>query len=92
MFCEDNKEAFNDVEAGLHGMMCMPLIKTFQRSKDGRGAFNAILAQWTGVDKWEAMWKKSNELIVIQKWKGQSSYTLERFIALHRNAFATMEQ
>ena len=67
-------------------------IKPFQRRKDGRGACNAIITHYAVEDKWRAELKIQDELLHSRKWKVQSNYTLERFVAQHRNAFVSMTQ
>ena len=44
------------------------------------------------MDKWEAELKRQDEFLHNRKWKGNNSFTLERFIAQHRNAFVSMTQ
>jgi hypothetical protein len=58
-------------------------IKPFQRTKNGREAWLALTNQYTGKDKWEAEIKRL--------WKGQSNFTMDRFIAQHRNDFVSMQ-
>ena len=50
-----------------------------------------MLNQYAGKDKWEAEIKRHEKLLHTGEWKGQSNYTLERFIAEHRNAFVSMQ-
>ena len=69
----------------------MPIsIKPFQRTKNGRGAFDALVKQYAGVDQWEAEIKRQSQILHTRKWKGQNNYTLERFVQLHRNAYVSM--
>ena len=68
-----------------------PTLKPFQRMKDGRGALLSIRNQYAGKDKWEAELRKQEEMIHNRLWKGQGRYTLEKFVALHRNAFVQMQ-
>jgi hypothetical protein len=66
-------------------------IKPFQRLKDGCGAFDAIINQFAGEDKWESEIKAKESLLHGIKWKGQSNYTLERHAAQHRSAYVSLE-
>jgi hypothetical protein len=66
-------------------------IKPFQRRKDGRGAWLALLGQYAGKDKWEAEIKVQEAVLHTKTWKGQSNFSLESFISQHRNAYVSME-
>ena len=48
--------------------------------------------QYAGDDKWEAAIKKQDDLLHTCIWKGQLSFSLEGFIAQHRNAYTAMCQ
>ena len=62
------------------------------RAKNGRGAWNSLITQYAGDDKWQAELTKQDELLHNRQWKGQSNFSLEKFIAQHRNAYVTMRQ
>ena len=66
-------------------------IKPFQQSKNGRDAWLTLSNQYAGNDKWEAEIKGHEQLLHTPWWKGQTNFTLERFIAQHRNAFVSMQ-
>ena len=63
----------------------------FHRGKDGRGAWKALTSQYVGKDKWEAEIKHQEQLLHTRIWKGQSNFSLENFISLHRNAYVSMQ-
>ncbi len=92
LFNEDNSKVYFFLEEATRGTQYAASIKPYQRVKDGRGALTSIKNQYAGRDKWEAECKKQDELIHNRVWKGQSNYSLEKFIAHHRNAFVSMEQ
>ena len=92
LFPQDEATVFRDLEEALRGASYAASLKPFARGKRGRAAYLAIVNQYAGKDKWEILWKKHNELLVNNKWTGQSSYTLEKFASSHRNAFVMMQQ
>jgi hypothetical protein len=55
------------------------------------GAWLALSTQYAGKDKWEAEIKRHEQLLHTRLWKGQPNFSLERFIALHHNAFVFMQ-
>jgi hypothetical protein len=91
LFREDNSAMYYKIEEATRGTPYAASIKPFQRTKDGRGAWFALLSQYAGKDKWEAEIKCHEKLLHTGEWKGQSNFTLERFIAQHRNAHVSMQ-
>jgi hypothetical protein len=91
LFREDNSTMYYKIEEATRATPYAASIKPFQKSKNGRGAWLAVLNQYAGKDKWEAEIKRHEKLLHTGEWKGQSNYTLERFIAEHRNAFVSMQ-
>jgi hypothetical protein len=92
LFREDNESVYHRLEEATRGTSYAASLKPYQRSKDGRGAFEAIISQYAGEDKWESELKKDESLLHTRKWKGQSNFPLEKHCAQHRNAFISMEQ
>ena len=91
LYRDDNATLFHYLEEATRSTPYAASIKPFQRRKDGRGAWNALTAQYAGNDKWEAEIKKQEQLLHTRVWKGQSNFSLEHFISQHRNAFVSMQ-
>jgi hypothetical protein len=81
---------YNKLEEATRATSYAASIKPFQSTKNGRDAWHALSNQYAGKDKWEAELKRHEKLLHTGEWKGQSNFTLERFIAQHRNAFVSM--
>ena len=81
LFCDDNSALYHKLKEATRTTQYAASIKPFQRRKDGRGAWLALRNQYAGKDKWEAEIKKQENLIHTKKWKGQSNFSLEGFIA-----------
>jgi len=92
LFREDNSKVYFFLEEALRGTSYAPSLSPFQRRKDGRSAFSSVKGQYAGMDKWQAELKKQDEFIHNRRWKGQNNFSLEKFIAQHRNAFVSMTQ
>jgi hypothetical protein len=92
MFRDDNAKVYYYLEEATRTTVHAASIKPFQRAKDGRGAWKAIISQYAGEDKWRMELKSHETLLHTRKWKGQQNFSLERFVAQHRNAFITMTQ
>jgi hypothetical protein len=92
LFRDDNAALYYLLEEATRGTSYAPTIKPYQRSKQGREAWRSLVNQYAGEDKWQAELKRQDELLHNRIWKGQSNFTLEKFIAQHRNAFVSMRQ
>ena len=82
---------YNYLEEALRGTQYSASLKPYQRSKDGRAAHAAVISQYAGKDKWQKQLKSCQDLMYTRQWKGQSNFTLEKFVTQHRNAFITMQ-
>ena len=91
LYKADNKAVYFKIEEATRTTQYAASIKTFQRGKDGRAAFEALKKQYAGVDKWESTLKQMDTLLHTRKWRGQNSYTLEKFCQHHRNAYVQMQ-
>lgn len=91
LFRVDNATLYHDIATATLGTQYAPSIKPFQRTKNGIGAFRAIIGQFAGKDKWEAEIKRQELVLHTYKWKGQSNFSLEKFISQHRSAFVSLQ-
>ena len=93
LYRDDNAEVYYEIEESTRGTGYAASIKPFQRRKDGRGAYYAMLNQYAGEDKWRALVKEAEDLLHNRRWKGQqTNYSLEKFIGQHRAAFVNLSQ
>jgi hypothetical protein len=92
LFRDDNSQVYYYLEEATRTTSYAASIKPYQRAKNGRGAWLALKAQYAGNDKWQAEIKLKDDLLHTREWKGQSNFSLEKFIAQHRNAFVSMQQ
>ena len=91
IYRDDNAKVYYLLEEATRDTNCSTSIKLFQRAKNGREAWLAMICQYTGDNKWETELKTQDNLLHTRIWKQQSNFTLERFIAQHRNAFVSMQ-
>ena len=90
-FRDDNSVVYYHLDEATRGTSYEASIKTFQKQKDGMGAWKALTRQYAGKDKWEAEIKRQEQLLHTRIWKGQSKFSLENFISQHRNAYVSMK-
>ena len=91
-FRVDNEQVYMELETATRGTQYAAAIAPFQRSKNGRSAYLALISQFAGVDKWEAELKAKEAILHTWEWKGQGLYKLEMFVGQHRQAHVTMVQ
>lgn len=91
LFREDNQAVYYQLEEATRSTPYAASIKPFQRARNGRAAWLALSSQYAGNDKWEAEIKRHEQFLHTRQWKGQTNFSLERFIAQHRNAFVAMQ-
>jgi len=92
LYREDNAALYFFLEEATRSTMYASSIQPFSRRKDGRGAWTAITKQYAGKDKWASELKLQDDLLHTRKWKGQTNFSLDKFISQHRNAFVSMQQ
>jgi hypothetical protein len=91
LFRDDSASVYRYLEEATRTPAYATSIKRFQRRKDRREAWLALLGQYAGNDKWEAEIKIQEAVLHTRTWKGQSNFSLESFISQHRNAFVSIE-
>jgi hypothetical protein len=92
LYRDDNELLYFKIEEATRGTEYAASIRPFQRRKNGRDAFLAIISQFAGPDKWQAELTKQDNLLHERKWTGQSNFPLEKFVGMHRHAFVTLEE
>ena len=91
-FRDDNAKLFSYLEIATRTTQYASSIRPFARTKNGRGAYLALIAQYAGKDKWQEELKKQEQFICNRYWKGNSNFSLESFITQHRSADISMQR
>ena len=90
LYQDDNTSLYLYLEEATLSTMYASSIQPYSRLKDGRGAWITLTNQYAGEDKWGAELKNQDGLLHTFKWKGESNFSLDKFIAQHRNMFVLM--
>ena len=91
LFREDNAKVYFKLEEATRSTMYAASIKPYQRTKNGQGAWIALASQYTGQDKFEAEIKSAEDVFHNRTWNSNGTFTLERFIGLHRVAYVNLQ-
>lgn len=92
IFRDDNSKVYSFLEEATRGTSYSSSLKPYQRTKNGRAAFQAILNQHAGIDKWERELKAQENFMKTRVWKGNSNFSLDKFTDQHRSSFISMQQ
>ena len=76
IYKNDNTYVYMKIEKAIRGTSVESTVQAFNRSKDGRPAFLALVANRAGDTKYRAISKKRMNLLQNIKWNGRS-YPLE---------------
>ena len=85
IYKNDNGSVYMKIEEAVRGTSVESTIKPFSRRKDGRGAFQALIANHAGEVKYRSISKKRLNLLQNIKWNGRA-YPLESHVSNHRQA------
>jgi hypothetical protein len=88
----DNDKLYSKIREAVTSTPYEATIKPFQRAKNGRGAYLALLEQHAGTHTWTDQIRKAEKIIHNSKWHGTGNFTLDRYCQRHRQAFVQMEQ
>ena len=92
LFRDDNAKVYHYLEEATRTTIYSSTLTPFKRRKDGRGAYLALLSQHAGDDKWEKELRNQENFLKTRFWKGNTTFSLEKFIEQHRASFITMTQ
>jgi len=91
IYRNDNGTIFIKIEEAVRGTSVESTIKSFSRSKDGRGAYYALIANHAGETKYRSISKKRMNLLQNIKWNGRN-YPFESHVSNHRQAFDDLKE
>lgn len=85
IFRQDNGRIYMKIAEAVKGTSVESTIKPFLRTKNGRGAFQALISSHAGDVKYRSLRKKAMFLLQNVKWNGNNS-TMESHVSKHRRA------
>ena len=87
LFKSDNGNVFDMIEAALRGSAVTPSIAQFRKTRDGRAAYLAVLAQHAGRNVYDKLHREAEDKLQNRKWNGAASITLSQHMDMHRSAW-----
>lgn len=91
IYKQDNATIYVKIAESVKGTTCESTIKPFMRTKDGRGAFLALLTNHAGDVKYRLLYKKSTKFLSSVTWNGNNN-SLENHVSKHRRSHDQIEE
>ena len=91
IYKHDNTSVFLLIEKAARNTSVESTVKAFARTKDGRGAYQAIVTNHAGVTKYRAIHKKRMTHLQTIQWNGRS-IPLEKHVSSHRQAIDDIKE
>ena len=90
-YAEDNAKVFQIIQDMVQGTSFESSIKSFQRARDGRGAYLALCQHNLGSSKWDKIIDEAEGYAMRREWNGKNvRFTLRSHISKHREAHNEM--
>ena len=90
-FREDNAKVFQILQDMIAGTSFESSIKSFQRTRDGRAAYKALLQHNMGSSKWDKILEDAEAYVMKREWNGRNMrFSLRAHVAKHREAHNEM--
>ena len=87
----NNEILYGYLEEATRGSIFAASIKSYERTRNGRGAWLALNTQHAGESKWRAILKEAEHYINVIKWDGNTSTSLEKHVNNLRRYYNDME-
>ena len=91
IYKNNNATVYSKIEEAVRGTSVESTIKSFARTKNGRAAYLALIANHAGDTKYRSIMKKRMNLLQNIKWNGRS-YPLESHVSNHRQAVDDLKE
>lgn len=92
LFRSDNQTVFNLLDDVLRTTSYAPTLSVYRRTKNGRGAWLAILAQYVGKDKWISEAKQHSSFFETFVWKGNNNVSLDDLASKYRMRYQSLKR
>ena len=90
-YAEDNAKVFQILQDMVAGTSYETSVKSYQRRRDGRGAYLALLQHNLGSSKWDKILEDAETYVSKREWNGRNQrFSLKSHINKHREAHNDM--
>ena len=92
LFRPDNATGYAQLVTATLGTQYASTIAPYKRTKNGRAAFIALKAQYSGPAHWDKEVSLMNDFLLNSVWTGTTAFTLHGFLAKHRASYNTLQR
>ena len=90
-YAEDNAKVFQILQDMVSGTSFESSVKTFQRRRDGRAAYLALVQHNLGSSKWDKILEDAEAYVSKREWNGKNHrFNLKSHVNKHREAYNDM--
>ena len=90
-YSEDNAKVFQILQDMVAGTSFESSVKSFQRRRDGRSAYLALVQHNLGSSKWDKILEDAETYVSKREWNGRNHrFNLKAHINKHREAYNDM--
>ena len=91
MLCRYKECFINTASITMCGTTFEASINPFQSTGNGRGAYEALISQHAGKDKWIKILRDAKTYVNERKWDGTTSYLLQSHVEKCRECYVDIE-
>ena len=91
IYAEDNKTVYRHIVKETLSMKYAAMIAPFKRAGNGMGAYLSLKPQFTGPARWDQDIKSTMNLMVNQKWTGNTGFSLQAFLNQHCESYTMIQ-
>ena len=90
LFKVDNGAVYDMIEISTRGIEVTSLIAPFRKTRDGRGALNALKSQHAGKAVYDHLVKEAEQTLSNKVWNGNTIASLASHMGAQRKAWLSM--
>ncbi len=91
VYDNNNVIVYNHMETALKGTKFASILTEYEKTKDGRAVWLALMKYHGGEERWEKSYTTLNKALSSPPWKSSADVTLETRIGLFKLIFDRME-
>jgi muconolactone delta-isomerase len=92
LFKVDNGAVYDMIESLTQGSDVTSSIAPFCKTRDGRGALNALKSQHAGKAVYDCLVKEAEQTLSNKVWNGNTSTSLTNHMGAQRKAWISMQE
>jgi hypothetical protein len=92
LFKVDNGTVYDMIESSTRGSDVISSIAPFRKTRDGRGALNALKSQHAGKEVYNHLVKEAEQTLFNKVWNGNTSTSLASHMGAQHKTWISMQE